>query len=70
MTGSVHSMADCLLDWFRALQSPLIPEKCTSRIEKGEKINSAFVDAFMNMVGVREGREERCLRSERMCLCI
>lgn len=70
MTGSVHSMADCLLDWFRALQSPLIPEKCTSRIEKGEKINSAFVDAFMNMVGVREEREERCLRSERMCLCI
>ncbi|CBK21635.2 uncharacterized protein [Blastocystis hominis] len=46
----VHSMADCLLDWFRALQSPLIPEKCTSRIEKGEKINSAFVDAFMNMM--------------------
>ena len=63
-------MADCLLDWFRALQSPLIPEKCTSRIEKGEKINSAFVDAFMNMVGVREAREERCPRSERMCLCI
>lgn len=70
MTRSVHSMADCLLDWFRALQSPLIPEKCTSRIEKGEKINSAFVDAFMNMVGAREGREERCLRSERTCLCI
>lgn len=70
MTRSVHSMADCLLDWFRALQSPLIPEKCTSRIEKGEKINSAFVDAFMNMVGAREGHEERCLRSERTCLCI
>ena len=70
MTRSVHSMADCLLDWFRALQSPLIPEKCTSRIEKGEKINSAFVDAFMNMVGAREGSEERCLRSERTCLCI
>ena len=43
-------MADCLLDWFISLQSPLIPEKCTSRIEKGEKINSEFVKAFMNMV--------------------
>ena len=50
--SSVHSMADCLLDWFRALQSPVIPEKCTSRIEKGEKINSAFIQAFMSMVGV------------------
>ena len=43
-------MADCLLDWFGALESPLIPEKCTSRIEKGEKINSEFVRAFMSMV--------------------
>lgn len=43
-------MADCLLDWFVSLQSPLIPEKCTSRIEKGEKINSEFVKAFMSMV--------------------
>ena len=51
---SVHSMADCLLDWFISLQSPLIPEKCTSRIEKGEKINSEFVKAFMNMVRVVE----------------
>lgn len=48
---SVHSMADCLLDWFSALQSPVIPEKCTSRIEKGEKIDSEFVSVFMNMVG-------------------
>lgn len=47
---SPHSMADCLLDWFASLQSPLIPEKCTSRIEKGEKINSEFVKAFMSMV--------------------
>ena len=47
---SVHSMADCLLDWFCALQSPVIPEKCTSRIEKGEKINSEFVEVFLNMV--------------------
>ena len=70
MTRSVHSMADCLLDWFRALQSPLIPEKCTSRIEKGEKINSAFVEAFMNMVPSGEGSEERCLRYGRTCLCI
>ena len=46
----MHSMADCLLDWFRALQSPVIPEKCTSRIEKGEKINSAFIQAFMSMM--------------------
>ena len=66
----MHSMADCLLDWFRALQSPVIPEKCTSRIEKGEKINSAFIQAFMSMVGVREGREERCLRCVRTCLYI
>lgn len=50
VTTSVHSMADCLLDWFCALQSPVIPEKCTSRIEKGEKINSEFVEVFMNMV--------------------
>ena len=47
---SVHSMSDCLLDWFCALQSPVIPEKCTSRIEKGEKINSEFVEVFLNMV--------------------
>ncbi|KAM7453933.1 hypothetical protein BLSTO_05312 [Blastocystis sp. subtype 1] len=46
----VHSMADCLLDWFCALQSPVIPEKCTSRIEKGEKINSEFVEVFLNMM--------------------
>lgn len=52
--GSVHSMADCLLDWFVSLQSPLIPEKCTSRIEKGEKINSEFVRAFMSMVSARD----------------
>ena len=50
---SVHSMADALLDWFTALQSPVIPEKCTSRLEKGEKINSEFIDAFMNMVWMR-----------------
>ena len=43
-------MADCLLDWFGALESHLIPEKCNSRIEKGEKINSEFVRAFMSMV--------------------
>lgn len=47
-------MADCLLDWFVSLQSPLIPEKCTSRIEKGEKINSEFVRAFMSMVSARD----------------
>ena len=46
----MHSMADCLLDWFSALQSPVIPEKCTSRIEKGEKIDSEFVSVFINMV--------------------
>lgn len=47
----MHSMADCLLDWFSALPSPVIPEKCTSRIEKGERIDSEFVSVFMNMVG-------------------
>ena len=50
-------MADTLLDWFAALQSPVIPEKCTSRIEKGEKINSQFVEAFMSMVGIPAGIE-------------
>ena len=34
MRDSVHSMADCLLDWFSA----------------GEKIDSEFVSVFMNMV--------------------
>ena len=63
-------MADCLLDWFRALQSPVIPEKCTSCIEKGEKINSAFIQAFMSMVGAWEGSDARCLRCERTCLYI
>ena len=44
-------MADTLLDWFSSLASPVIPEKCTSKLEKGEKINNEFVKAFMNMVG-------------------
>jgi hypothetical protein len=57
---SVHSMADCLLDWFSALQSPLIPEKCTSRIEKGETINGDFVKAFMSMVRVSYELDSRC----------
>lgn len=43
-------MADTLLDWFSSLASPVIPEKCTSKLEKGEKIDSEFVKAFMNMV--------------------
>ena len=51
LIGSVHSMADTLLDWFSSLASPVIPEKCTSKLEKGEKINNEFVKAFMNMVG-------------------
>lgn len=57
MTCSVHSVADALLDWFTALQSPVIPEKCTSKLEKGEKINSEFVKAFMSMVRMKEGCE-------------
>ena len=47
-------MVDYLLNRGSAstgLQSPVIPEKCTSRIEKGEKIDSEFVSVFMNMVG-------------------
>ena len=58
MMCSVHSVADALLDCFTSLQSPVIPEKCTSKLEKGEKINSEFVKAFMSMVR----NEERCER--------
>lgn len=68
MRRSVHSMADALLDWFTALQSPVIPEKCTSRLEKGEKINSEFVDAFMSMVGMEVDWDASCLLFGRMCL--
>lgn len=68
MRRSVHSMADALLDWFTALQSPVIPEKCTSRLEKGEKINSEFVDAFMSMVGMGVDWDASYLLFGRMCL--
>lgn len=57
MMCSVHSVADALLDWFTSLQSPVIPEKCTSKLEKGEKINSEFVKAFMSMVRMKERYE-------------
>ena len=66
MILSVHSVADAFLDWFTSLQSPVIPEKCTSKLEKGEKINSEFVNAFMSMVRMKERYEDSCHQYVRM----
>ena len=61
-------VANCLVEWLRVLETPVVPTWLVDGMTFGETMNRSFVDMVLAMVGVGERGEERCLRRIGMCL--
>lgn len=61
------AVANCLVEWLRVLETPVVPTWLVDGMTFGETMNRSFVDMVLAMVGVERGVKGRCLRRIGTC---
>ena len=60
-------VANCLVEWLRVLETPVVPTWLVDGMTFGETMNRGFVDMLLAMVGVGRGLKGRCRRRIGTC---